>query len=281
MLPDSKLAPTESFKLALGVNKCSNKNYHSDKSFLSSSTLKLLNEDPAKFYDQVILGNAVNESKPAYDLGSYVHTLCLEPDQEHAEYAMFKGWRKAGKDWEAFKDDPVNKNKTLLSLPQVEQGRMLAKTLKTRPEALELLSGGEAEVSICSHILGVPVKKRSDYINWDKGYIADIKTSSAPGGVENFREIVKKYSYDLSAALYTQIAYQHYGKIFDFYLIVISKLDKKCDVYKLSSATLSEGSSMVTKALVTYKKCTESGIWVLPDNQPPVNVVSEYKIELI
>lgn len=270
------------FKLQLGINKCTNTEYHSDLSWLSSSKLKTLVEDPAKFYDDVILGNAKNESKPQYELGSYVHTLVLEPEQEAAEYAVFQGWRKAGAAWEQFKMEHAGSGKTLLSVPQVEQGKLAQTALKARPEISVLLKGGEPEVSICSHILDVPVKKRSDYINVDKGYILDVKTTGMPSGVENFRRTVKDFRYDLSAALYAQIAYQHYGKLFDFYFAVYSKVDKQWDLYKASSQTLSEGAADVTKALVTYKKCMASGIWLAPDAQP-VSIVpaSDYIVEAV
>jgi len=269
-------------KLQLGTNVCSNKEYHSDLEWYSSSKLKLLNEDPKEFYEQVILGNSKSESKPQYDLGSYVHTLVLEEHLEHEEFAMFKGWRKAGKDWEAFKADPKHAGKTILSAPQVETGRMLAATVKGRPEALELFKGGLPELSITSHIMGVPVKMRADYINVDKGYIVDLKTTGLPAGIENFRQTCKDFHYDLSAALYAQIAYNHYGKLFDFYFVPISKVDRQCDVYKASSAFLSEGAKQVTSALVTYKKCKETGIWSLPDTHPAAKLVSsDYKIELV
>ncbi len=271
------------FKLQLGINKCTNKQYHSDLAWLSSSKLKLLAEDPAKFYNDVILGKAVNESKPQYDLGSYVHTLVLEPENEPLEYAMFKGWRKAGAEWEKFKADLAHAGKTILSVPQVEQGQLAKAALQARPEISAMLQEGEPEVSICSHILDVPVKKRSDWINIDKSFILDVKTTGMPAGVENFRRTVKDFRYDLSAALYAQIAYQHYGKLFDFWFAVYSKIDRQWDLYKCSSKTLSEGAADVTKALVTYKKCLASGLWEKPDAVPVASPVlaSDYVIEAV
>lgn len=272
-------------RLVAGINRdFTNNEYHADLNWLSSSKLKLLNDDLAGFHDQVILGNHKVLKAPHLDLGSYVHTLALEPHMEHLEYAMFTGWRKAGKDWEAFKADPAHAGKTILSVPQVEQGRLLATALKARPEILALIAGGESELSICSTILDVPVKMRADYINIDKGYILDIKTTHLPAGVENFRMTMKDYNYGLSAALYAQIAYQHTGKLFDFYFAVASKSDRQWDLYKASSETLSLGAADVTKALVTYKKCMASGLWVTPDQQVPAAsavIGTEYIIEAV
>jgi hypothetical protein len=276
------------FKLKPGVNICSNEEYHSDLAWLSSSKLKMLATDPAKFYKEVVLkqaGDAVSTStQAAYDLGSYVHTLCLEPHMEHEEYATFSGWRKQGAAWEAFKLQHANSGKKLLSMPQVELGRALAKSLQARPEALELLKNGEPELSICTHLSDVPVKKRSDYINVEAGYIADVKTTGYPAGKEQFKQTVKDFSYDLSAALYTAIAEKYYGKPFKFYFIVISKVDKQCDVYEASTETLLRGTKAVNAALNNYKQCLKSGIWTLPESQQSASikeVEKDYIIEAV
>ncbi len=268
-------------KLQSGINLgFTNNEYHADTTWLSSSKLKMLLENPKEFHNQVILGNAAPQmSAPHLDVGSFVHTLVLEPHMEVAEYAMFQGWRKQGAEWEKFKTDPANAGKTILSVPQVEQGRMFAAALQARPEIINLLKNGEPELSIGSEILGVPVKMRADYLNAEQGYIIDVKTTHAASGVDMFRDTMDKYSYGLSAALYTQIAYQHYGKLFDFYFAVVSKSDRQWDLYKASSKTLSLGMADVTQALVRYKKCLASGLWEQTEEQAIKEVA--YKIELV
>jgi hypothetical protein len=83
-----------------------------------------------------------------------------------------------------------------------------------------------------------------------------------------FRRVVKELGYELSAALYCDIAYRVYGKLFDFYWVVISKSDLDAQVYKASSQTLSEGSALVNRALVLYKQCKELDKW--PDSPEEV-----------
>jgi hypothetical protein len=118
---------------------------------------------------------------------------------------------------------------------------------------------------------------RADYINPEQAYIADIKTTRWPSGVDTFRRVVRELGYELSAALYCDIAYRVYGKVFDFYWIVISKEDFDCQVYRASTHTLSEGSALVTKALITYKKCLQSNNWpdTLDEVQRPVDAEHE------
>jgi len=73
-------------KLKTGINECTNEQYHSDKRFLSSSNLKLILKDVPRFKNEVIDGNRQNVSKPAFDEGSYAHTLILEPHMVQKEY---------------------------------------------------------------------------------------------------------------------------------------------------------------------------------------------------
>jgi exodeoxyribonuclease VIII len=240
----------------------SNTEYHSEKLHLSSSNLKMLLQSPQDFYQAKILGNSTSSSSPAMDLGSYVHSLVLEPEKVAEEFAIYEGWRKAGPDYQSFLQT-VGK-KIVLSKPQAFNGQRLAKSVEACPPALDLLKGGVPELSHAAKLFDVPVKMRADYLNIDAGYIVDVKTTRWGSDVDTFRRVVRELGYELSAALYCDIAYQVYGKVFDFYWVVLSKADWECQVYRASTHTLSEGSALVNKALITYKKCLASGQW--PDN---------------
>ncbi len=241
------------------VQAMSNLQYHADREYLSSSSLKLLLKSPEEFYKKFILKEGANEEKDAFSEGSFVHALILEPHTITAAFGIFNGIRKAGKEWEAFKAENVGK--TLLSAPQVIRCQKLAERYVAMPVAVALVAGGFAEHALTGAILDVKVKMRADYINVDKGYIADVKTTSLPSDIDLFRGASYQYGYDLSAALYCDIAYQNFGKLFDFYFIVLSKNDGGCHVYKASSKLLSEGASKMMQSIVLYKKCGASGIW--------------------
>lgn len=244
----------------------SNKAYHADRTSLSSSNLKMILENPYKFYDEWVLGNKPEEvDKPYFVEGSFFHTLVLEPELI-SDYAIFPGLRKAGHAFEDFKKN--NPNKQIISAAQTHKCEMMYKAYATRKEAMNLISGGLSEHTMMANILGVPIKTRADYINVDKGYIVDVKTTSYGTDIETFREIIRQYKYQLSAALYCQAAFEVYNKLFDFYFVVVSKSDLTCDIYKASSETLSEGAAMFTKALVLYKKCKETGIWAIEHHKP-------------
>lgn len=94
-------------KLQPGINTATNREYHSDKSYLSSSSFKLLLQSPAQFHKEHNLGERkVEEEKEHFTAGSLLHTIVLEPHLVDTEYVVFPGLRRAGAQWDAFKVDP-------------------------------------------------------------------------------------------------------------------------------------------------------------------------------
>jgi hypothetical protein len=264
------------FKLKMGVNNCTNNEYHGDKNFLSSSNLKLLLTDVEKFKHEILDGNRENIQKNAFDEGNYAHSLILEPQNIPEEYAFFDGFRKAGAVWKTFKED--NQGKIILSKPQKHRVEQWVKAYEQRSCAKNLISGGLPEHSIAGIIDGVNIKVRADYINIDKGYIADVKTTSYGSDVDSFKMVIENLKYDLSAALYCKLFSQFYGKPFKFYFIVLGKKDKMCEVYLASQDTMVKGNIMVKKALDIYKQCKETGIWTNKDKSDNIVLDEDYEI---
>lgn len=254
------------------IIKVSNTEYHANRTHLSSSMLKLLLQDPQKFYRQWFLGEK-QEDKPAFAEGSLTHTLCLEPEKID-EYAVYPGLRRRGKEWDEF--SAANADKTIVTQAQMLRAEKYFEACMQHSVAAQLLSEGHAEFTMQSNLLDVPVKARADYINWPKQYIVDLKTTSQPGDIELFKHTCKEYSYDLSAALYCDIAAQTFGYPFDFYWIVISKLDFTVEVYKASKLTLAQGSESYKAALALYKRCLVSGQWT--HENPKKELITEYEV---
>ena len=70
-------------KLEIGINKdTTNEDYHKDRNFESSSSLKLFLKDSREYYKKYILGEKREDTyKSVYDFGSYIHSLILEPEK--------------------------------------------------------------------------------------------------------------------------------------------------------------------------------------------------------
>lgn len=259
----------------LGV---SNADYHSNTTHLSSSALKTLLKSPEQFYREYILGIKDNSEKPQFVEGSLTHCLILEPHKVMQEYAVFPGLRKAGAKYEEFLT--LNPSRTIVSAGQMLRCQALFNAYTAMPVALELMNNTLPESNMVGSILDIAVKARADAISPERAVIIDVKTTSMPSDAEFFKQTIQDYAYDLSAALYCEIARQTYGKLFDFYWLVLSKADQQCHIYKASTETLSRGTAKVTQALVLYKKCLASGLWIA--NQPSQQYnTREYEIEEI
>lgn len=263
------------YKLQLGVNHVSNRNYHNDTEYLSSSDLKNLLKDIEKFHKEKILKQKGPETEsPHYDIGSLVHSLILEPHLVNEEFAFFAGLRKHGPLFEMFKAQ--NPGKILISKPQRMKCEYYVSGYKKRPEAVQLVKGGFSEHTVCVDMDGVKIKVRCDYINVDKGYIADVKTTGFSVERDSFKVTCDQYMYQLSGALYAKACEVYYGKPFDFYFIAISKMDAECHVYKLSDESKQRGLLQIAQALDKYKKCLTSGIWTKEQKADLID--SDYEI---
>lgn len=210
------------------------------------------------------------------DEGTFTHSLLHEPELIAEQYAIYHGFRRAGKDYDAFV--AANPGKMILSRSMEANGRAYAKAVTALPEALKMLKRGQSELSIALVLHDVPVKARFDNIDpdWspDRGIILDTKTSRDPAGKEFFKHTIKEYKYDLSAALYSAVAEAHYGKPFDFYWLVISKTaPPEARLYKASAQTMTKGRTDVSIALEKYKHCLKTGLWL--DEKPERVIVEE------
>jgi hypothetical protein len=255
-----------SFKLEMGLNKCSNAAYHSDKSFLSSSSFKTLLESPAKFHREHILGEKKEESRGDHFIeGSLMHTLILEPHLVTKEYAVYEGLRKQGTLWDEFLKN-LEPGKAAVSRAQMERAKALQRAYNANPIARQLLEGAEFEYTMCTTYMGIPVKVRADAIQLQARAISDCKSTAFGADEAGAKQAVSRWNYGLSAAMYADVAQILYpGEPFDFYWSFISKSELECQVYKMSEATREKGRAQLAKAAEVYHTCMATGLW--PEGQ--------------
>lgn len=242
------------------MNEMTNAEYHADRTHLSSSALKELYKGPEHYYKKYILGeDNLDSNSPALALGTATHCAILEPHLFADTVAVFDGKQRRGKEWELFLQN--NQSKTIITSAQLRQMHLMIKGLNNNRAALDLLQGCKFEHTLMSQYSEVPVKCRCDGINIEKNYIIDIKTTGYASTTEAFREVLELRDYDLSASLYMDIAEYNYIGPFDFYFVVLSKLDFQCRVYKTSDKTRFGGINKVSSAIDTYKKCKLTNNW--------------------
>lgn len=246
-----------------GINAdVDNATYHGDKNYYSSSSLKLLLQNPYDFYKKHVLKENTFKSvgSTAMDLGSYVHSIILEPEKTEAEFAVWDGTRR-GEAWTRFAAQ--NTNKIIVSATNKALGDRLGETVRSHKAVKELLAGGQPEFTYCCKLMDENIKVRADYINVEKNYILDVKTTSKPLTKEALMGAIANLHYDLSVALYVD-AFRQINNVekLDFYFIFVNTKDSfDVEVFKASDVLLNNGRRKYRKALKIMKECLKSGVW--------------------
>lgn len=210
--------------------------YHSTKDTYSSSQLKdLMEDDEDIFIKKYITKEIEREESGAFDIGSYFHTMVLEPDKVGTDCVVFRGKVRRGHEWDKFK--AKNKDKIIVTQSQMEVAERISDAVKNSPVAMNLISNSKPEVSVFveltiqsgdvfsrkyNKVLGkngwedcdsVPpkgkgvdlvVKVRADALGED--FVLDLKSTT--GNARSLvvaQDKIKYYTYDLSASLYLDI----------------------------------------------------------------------------
>jgi hypothetical protein len=250
----------------------SNEEYHADRTYVSSSVLKLLEKDVRSYYKQYVLGEEkLFGNQGAMDLGSYIHALILEPHLVDVEFAVFDGAMRRGKAWDAFLEDTdpaktiITKSQAVLANDLVEE--FYATSVKIGDEEVPISSffeGGKAEESLFVELDGVKVKVRFDYRkqSGEAHSINDIKTTAAPiSSAKDAEKICASFGYDVSAALYCDAVMKATGNKHDFYFCFLSKKDGGTTIFKASEQMLESGRVKYKRAIEKLKEGRETGIW--------------------
>lgn len=262
------------FEMQLGLNDCDNQTYHADTKFYSSSDLKTLLKDPTEFKRTKIDGQKKEESKGDHlDAGSLAHSYILEPHLVDKEYAFFPGMRRAGAEYEAFK--AANPGKKILTKGKKAEVEAWVRQYKANNIATDLIKGTQSEFTLAQIYKNMPLKCRADAINIDRGLIIDVKTSAFELDIDSVRVTLDKWDYALSAALYTSLFEQYYGRPFQFAWLFLGKNPPDCKCYLMSAATRAQGQLKVDKAIRLYNTCKDTGIWELPDSGPKIQSIIE------
>ena len=257
--------------MEIGIyNNLSNDDYHNDREYISSSVIKTAYSSLPKYKARYIDGLRQNPSD-ALKIGNAFHTQVLEPELWEKEWMVFDNTKtenrlttKKGK--EAYSDmlkEAEKKGKTVIKATDLRDVESMAASVKRNKLARPLIShpNGEAEVSVFSicPVTGHRVKVRFDYIDVESGIIVDLK-SSKDATKHSFKNDCFYYlHYDLSAAMYLDIAKQVYGKDFTFYWIVTDKRkeqDFMTAVYKVSEETYQRGRGKYLQGINNILKAT-------------------------
>lgn len=230
----------------------SNAEYHSSLGFSKSTLDGILKQADyiewksrvEKFEDRNLL------------VGSALHTFVLEPTEYDKRYAVrpkFDMRKKEDKE-QAILWDNNHCDYDILSNDEHESILNMGFSIKASPNAQSLLAEGNAEISIYQTIDDIQFKIRPDYINVEKGYIVDVKTTR---DINNFGKSAVDYGYDLQAYMYSMIAERVYGKPFKFFFVVVGK-ERSCGCYPVRvletpSVVMERGQRLFNQAVAKVK----------------------------
>jgi hypothetical protein len=249
-------------KIGKYIEGISNRDYHADKDFLSSSMIKKAVESHANFR---WLTNFKQESEDkwdannAKDFGSLVHTMVLEPEMTDKEFAFMdlEGRNMRLKENQRYKALflEMNSHKMVLTNEARERARICEAAILEHPFLRKLLEAdGKPELSgyYRDDFYRRELRFRPDKLipNFEgKDVILDLKTCR---DIETFvKEAKFKWHYDLSANMYCTGHHKITGNMPDFYFgVVESQPPYRVAVYKTSDDFLTMGKKKYAKAMV-------------------------------
>ena len=202
------------------------------KKFLSYSSLGTLLKDPQSF----------GKDKPKTSqmvVGSYLHTLVLEPEKE-SEFQIVDASTRTTKIYKEAAGDDV----LLLQSEADEVKTLVSKLLGNFDFYTRIFAdGNEFEVPATGELFGLPWKGRADIVSADMVY--DIKTTAS---LDEFKWSARKYNYDAQAWIYNQL----FGKPMEF--LAIEKGTGRLGVFTCSDTFLEYGKEKVVEACKVYNR---------------------------
>ena len=256
------------------IEKMSNDEYHACPEF-SSSQLKDILRSGAHFYSNNIIKENERESKKHLDFGTLAHTLFLEPEQFHNEFAVIpadapkpptdvmRNAKNPSEDsikrvqwWDNFAAE--HGTKITITEDLLLGAQRIANNLRTLSSYKVMENNyGMAEVSIffVDPVFDLRLRVRPDYhippcSALPNGLLFDVKTSTDARPFK-FSKSCSDFGYDLSASMYREGFQQYYNtpeKPDFIFLVAESSAPFNVKQYKASDLFLSVGDARYNKA---------------------------------
>lgn len=227
----------------------SQKEYRSNREFLSASDVKTLLDNPYKYL------NPQNETKSDnLTLGSVVHSLILEKENFKRDFLIMPELNLRTKEGKELKEQlelqAIEENKELVKNDIYAQAMEIVEAFE-KTDIKKLFNKGISEASVFGEIENVPCKCRPDFWIKEKNLILDLKTTSNENGAnpDAFLKNIANFKYYIQASFYLELT-----KAKEFYFIVIeTKSPFMVGVYKLDEVSLDFGKKEILRAFETYK----------------------------
>lgn len=230
----------------------SNDDYHSDRTAVSSTSLKKILRSPAHF--RAAQSQPAVETK-AQGFGSAVHALLLEPEKYSEAYYVQPSELRTT-------PEPPLLGRTLVSMAQHLEMMAMCESAKRHGAVRNMLGSGEAEVTVCwiDAETGVFLKVRPDWLQLGQ-CIWDVKTAE-DGSSRGFSRACANYDYHLSCAMYRVGIYELTGEWLPFRFVVLEKGGPLATaVYEADPSFIRRGEKDFRAAVRKLAECRASNVW--------------------
>ena len=231
----------------------SNEEYHARRAVGSSSVKTVASKSLAHWKGQV------RKESHAFDLGSAVHAMLLEPEKQ----LVIRGPEtRRGKAWTEPKDEADTLGKILLTEADYDLANNMADACMNNNMANHLLTNpdllAEASFFATDPDIDIELKTRPDGLLREAGIVLDIKTcqDASPRG---FDRAVRTFGYDIQAAFYMHVLRLNKVRVDNFIFICVEKdAPHVTACYELSEMYLRHAHNRMMATLVDIKQAQDN-----------------------
>lgn len=289
------------------IHNLSNEEYHSEKTRVSSTWLKILSSGTPKDLKTYLEGE--QEEKKCLSVGQLAHSLILEnnidrfvvtPEFNCGSNAGKQEYYDYLKDWDSMayyelmqatgnkpkKDDLDSllgeifkrENKIIVDEKDLETIKAMRESVMANPTARRWIEGGIPEITsyyTCEHT-GLACKARADILNEKDSVIPDLKTHALGMDDHSLMRVIMQRGYHISMEHYIPA----FNNEFRFPLIFVSTKPPHyhCRIINISGDDNDFrrlGASKRFEGLYKIKECMETGEW--PGYSPEPTVINPPK----
>lgn len=240
---------------------------------LSSSGARMIEQEcPALYHYRHLDPAYVREQKRAFDIGTALHLLVLEPELFEGAVSVIEGKKKNGKPSDGYasqdakdqRDAAYGGGKTPLLPEEIAKLRAMRDAIFRHPVAKLAFVGGVAERSYFwkDEETGIWCKARPDYAPAHLRYFTDVKTSTS-ANPRAFERRVWDLGYHMQAAWYLDARHAIDGvrpERFAFIVVSTEPPHLVTPVW-LDAETVAWGALQNQRARQTFARCLERGEW--------------------
>ena len=222
---------------------------------LSFSSLKSFKKSPREF---LAYKKRTIKETPAMRMGNLVHLLDLEPHLFPKRNAIFKGQRRAGREWESFVEK-YGEKRTIIKTSEFEEANKISLAVRTHPVAQLLIkSCTKYEQEVSCKYEGIELKGFVD--GYCKTHIIDLKTCMDAHPVK-FSRVAYDALYNLQASIYKKALAKKITKNADYFIIAVDKTDPyHVSVMRATDNFLNEGDNLLGTLINEFKEWDGSEI---------------------